>query len=84
MLEKGEGNFEGVFVWAPRVKDWLKDPDYIFWLGWGGEVEMKSRRGFTQILRGIDSRIFLVFLHVTCEDLFMMKYKDKKEVKREW
>ena len=33
MLEKGEGNFEGVFVWAPRVKDWLKDPDYIFWLG---------------------------------------------------
>jgi hypothetical protein len=33
MLDKGEENFEGVFVWAPRVKDWLKDPDYIFWLG---------------------------------------------------
>ena len=33
MLEKGEENFEGVFVWAPRLKDWLKDPDYIFWLG---------------------------------------------------
>ena len=24
-LEKGEENFEGVFIWAPRVKDWLKD-----------------------------------------------------------
>jgi len=33
MLEKGEENFEGVFIWAPRVKDWLKDPSYIFWLG---------------------------------------------------
>ena len=33
MLEKGEENFKGVFVWAPRLKDWLKDPDYIFWLG---------------------------------------------------
>ena len=31
MLEKGEEN--GMFVWAPRLKDWLKDPDYIFWLG---------------------------------------------------
>ena len=33
MLEKGEENFKGVFVWAPRLKEWLKDPDYIFWLG---------------------------------------------------
>ena len=33
MLEKGEENFEGVFAWAPRLKDWLRDPDYIFWLG---------------------------------------------------
>ncbi|HJH26981.1 MAG TPA: hypothetical protein C5S37_09495 [Methanophagales archaeon] len=33
MLEKGEEDFEGVFVWAPRLKDWLMDPDYIFWLG---------------------------------------------------
>lgn len=24
---------KGVFVWAPQVKEWLKDPDYIFWLG---------------------------------------------------
>lgn len=31
MLERGEEN--GVFAWAPRLKDWLKDPDYIFWLG---------------------------------------------------
>ena len=33
MFEKGEENFEGVFVWAPRLKDWLRDSDYIFWLG---------------------------------------------------
>jgi len=33
MLEKGEENFRGVFVWAPRLKNWLKDPDYVFWLG---------------------------------------------------
>ena len=24
---------EEVFVWAPQLKEWLKDPDYIFWLG---------------------------------------------------
>ena len=48
MLEKGEENFEGVFAWAPRLKDWLKDPDYIFWLGMG-TVAMKSRHRFTQI-----------------------------------
>ncbi|MBN1762027.1 MAG: hypothetical protein JW878_02955 [Methanomicrobia archaeon] len=30
MLEKGE---ERVFAWAPQLKAWLKDPDYIFWLG---------------------------------------------------
>jgi hypothetical protein len=23
----------GVFSWAPQLKNWLKDPDYIFWLG---------------------------------------------------
>ena len=33
MLEKGEENFRGVFVWAPRLKNWLKDLDYVFWLG---------------------------------------------------
>lgn len=31
MLEKGEE--KGVFVWAPGLKDWLKDSDYIFWQG---------------------------------------------------
>ena len=30
MLDKGE---EEVFRWAPQMKHWLKDPDYIFWLG---------------------------------------------------
>nr|QNO53925.1 hypothetical protein NNHBGCAA_00025 [Methanosarcinales archaeon ANME-1 ERB6] len=33
MLDRGEEIFGGVFVWAPRLKGWLKDPDYIFWLG---------------------------------------------------
>jgi hypothetical protein len=35
MLEKGEeqGQEQGVFTWAPQLKHWLKDPDYIFWLG---------------------------------------------------
>jgi hypothetical protein len=28
-LSKGEG----IFSWAPLLKDWLKDPDYVFWLG---------------------------------------------------
>ena len=31
ILEKGEEN--GVFAWVPRLKDWLKEPSYIFWLG---------------------------------------------------
>jgi len=31
MLDREEE--KGVFVWAPRLKDWLKDPAYIFWLG---------------------------------------------------
>jgi len=31
LLDKGEEI--GVFVWAPRLRHWLKDPDYIFWLG---------------------------------------------------
>jgi hypothetical protein len=31
LLETGEET--GVFVWAPRLRHWLKDPDYIFWLG---------------------------------------------------
>jgi methylase of polypeptide subunit release factors len=31
MLDKGEET--GVFVWVPRLRHWLRDPDYIFWLG---------------------------------------------------
>jgi len=31
LLEKGEEN--GMFVWAPRLRYWLKEPDYVFWLG---------------------------------------------------
>lgn len=31
LLAKGEET--GVFMWAPSFKEWLKDPDYIFWLG---------------------------------------------------
>ena len=31
LLQKSEE--KGVFAWAPRLRDWLKDPDYIFWLG---------------------------------------------------
>jgi len=31
MLEKGEE--KGIFVWAPGLRNWLSDPNYIFWLG---------------------------------------------------
>ena len=31
MLAKGEE--KGVFTWAPQLKQWLRDPDYVFWLG---------------------------------------------------
>jgi len=31
LIEAGEET--GVFVWAPSLKKWLKDPNYIFWLG---------------------------------------------------
>jgi hypothetical protein len=27
---------EGIFAWAPSLREWLKDPDYVFWLGAGG------------------------------------------------
>ena len=29
LLDKGNG----LFVWAPRLRYWLKEPDYVFWLG---------------------------------------------------
>lgn len=33
----------GVFTWMPRLKNWLKDPDYIFFLGVIGESEIKRK-----------------------------------------
>jgi len=32
LLNKGES----IFAWAPSLRGWLKDPDYVFWLGAGG------------------------------------------------
>jgi len=32
-LLDNENNGAAVFTWAPRLKEWLKDADYIFWLG---------------------------------------------------
>jgi len=26
-------NGEDIFAWAPPLREWLKDPDYVFWLG---------------------------------------------------
>jgi len=28
-----DGAAKGLFGWVPRMKEWLKDPDYIFWPG---------------------------------------------------
>jgi hypothetical protein len=35
LLNKGEG----IFAWAPSLREWLKDPDYVFWLGAGGGLD---------------------------------------------
>jgi hypothetical protein len=32
LLSKGEG----IFAWAPSLREWLKELDYVFWLGAGG------------------------------------------------
>ena len=32
LLNKGEE----IFAWAPSLREWLKEPDYVFWLGAGG------------------------------------------------
>ncbi|RJS86493.1 hypothetical protein CW713_00150 [Methanophagales archaeon] len=32
LLSKGET----IFGWAPSFRGWLRDPDYVFWLGAGG------------------------------------------------
>jgi hypothetical protein len=31
LLNKGKG----IFAWAPSLWEWLKDTDYVFWLGAG-------------------------------------------------
>ena len=31
--EDMEREYEKVFNWAPELREWLKDSDYIFWLG---------------------------------------------------
>ena len=31
LLQQGEE--KGIFAWAPSLRHWLKDSDYIFWLG---------------------------------------------------
>ena len=40
MLEKGEE--KGVFAWAPSLRHWLKDSDYVFWLGTSLFLERKA------------------------------------------
>ena len=32
LLNKGKE----IFAWAPSLREWLKDADYVFWLGAGG------------------------------------------------
>jgi hypothetical protein len=40
-------NGGGIFAWAPQMRDWLKDPGYVFWLGAGGMriAECKLKNG---------------------------------------
>jgi hypothetical protein len=38
--DMGRG-YEKVFKWAPELRKWLKDPDYIFWLG---KINVKKQR----------------------------------------
>jgi hypothetical protein len=37
-----EKNGEAVFAWAPRLKEWLRDADYIFWLGTNVSFQKKT------------------------------------------
>ena len=40
LLSKGER----IFTWAPSLREWLKDPDYLFWLGTGGlRIGMRAK-----------------------------------------
>ena len=40
LLNKGKDG--GIFAWAPSLNEWLKDPDYIFWLGACGKDERRT------------------------------------------
>ena len=42
--EDMERGFEKVFKWAPELREWLKDPDYVFWLWAVGFRRTKGRR----------------------------------------
>lgn len=37
-----ERGYEKVFKWAPELRKWLKDSDYIFWLG---KINVKNCKG---------------------------------------
>lgn len=58
MLDRGEENFEGVFVGAPRLKDWLKDPDYIFWLGTNLSLNLLRKGLSTTFYKKFDQKCF--------------------------
>lgn len=34
----------GVFEWCPQLKEWLREPDYIFWLGLSASVGIRHPR----------------------------------------
>ena len=39
----------GVFEWCPQLKEWLKEPDYIFWLGLSASKGVRyPRRSLSQ------------------------------------
>ena len=40
LLNKGKDG--GIFAWAPSLNEWLKGPDYIFWLGACGKDERRT------------------------------------------
>jgi hypothetical protein len=33
MMWEAYGKSNGIFSWAPQMKEWLRDPRYIFYLG---------------------------------------------------
>lgn len=58
LLNKGEG----IFAWAPELRDWLKDTDYVFWLGAGGLSKNRYlKRGFTGEMANMSHRKDMYF-----------------------